>query len=218
MLSTFAFTDAHWDEISQRGWTQHPQAVDHSICRKLLSLAQDRYEVGRFRPARIGAGSRSTNDLSVRGDEILWLQSGAQHDDQILQALADLRKTLNEQLRIGLCREEFHWARYPVGTGYQRHLDCPPTRSLSSGDSGSLPSAAGRRVSCLLYLNPDWKQEWGGHLEIESPDQKTSHQIMPKIGQMVIFRSDLVWHQVRPSLYPRWSLCGWFRDDQSRSS
>jgi hypothetical protein len=45
-----------------------------------------------------------------------------------------------------------------------------------------------RRLNVLLYLNRDWDEEWGGKLELWSPDMKRSeHQIAPLFNRLVVF-------------------------------
>jgi len=48
-----------------------------------------------------------------------------------------------------------------------------------------------RRVNLLVYLNPDWKEEYGGFLELWTRDMKTRVQnIMPSFNRAVIFNTD----------------------------
>jgi Rps23 Pro-64 3,4-dihydroxylase Tpa1-like proline 4-hydroxylase len=53
-----------------------------------------------------------------------------------------------------------------------------------------------RRVNILLYLNPDWKEEYGGHLELWSKDMKSCMvRTSPDIGKLTIFSStDFSYH------------------------
>ncbi len=53
-----------------------------------------------------------------------------------------------------------------------------------------------RRVNVLVYLNPDWQDEWGGHLELWDPDmQSCGRRIRPLAGRCVIFNtSDKSFH------------------------
>lgn len=48
-----------------------------------------------------------------------------------------------------------------------------------------------RRVNLLLYLNDDWKEEWGGNLELYSKDNLTSPAISvpPIFNRCVIFNT-----------------------------
>lgn len=45
-----------------------------------------------------------------------------------------------------------------------------------------------RRINLLLYLNKDWKKEWGGNLELWEKDMsKMTHSIEPIFNRAVIF-------------------------------
>ena len=48
-----------------------------------------------------------------------------------------------------------------------------------------------RRVNLLLYLNKDWKEEWGGNLELYSPDDldRPVVKITPEFNRCVIFNT-----------------------------
>jgi hypothetical protein len=53
-----------------------------------------------------------------------------------------------------------------------------------------------RRVNTFVYLNDDWKAEYGGHLELWSQDMKSCVQnILPTLGRYVVFSStDFSYH------------------------
>lgn len=55
-----------------------------------------------------------------------------------------------------------------------------------------------RRLNLLLYLNPDWREEWGGVLELWDRDVKQRcHAIPPILNRCVIFEtSDHSFHGV----------------------
>jgi len=45
-----------------------------------------------------------------------------------------------------------------------------------------------RRLNLLLYLNKDWREEFGGHLELWSPDMKRcAHRVLPLFNRCVVF-------------------------------
>ncbi|WP_448582787.1 2OG-Fe(II) oxygenase [Thermaurantiacus sp.] len=49
-----------------------------------------------------------------------------------------------------------------------------------------------RRLNLLVYLNDDWDERWGGHLELWTRDMKERRaQIAPIMGRAVIFNTDL---------------------------
>jgi Rps23 Pro-64 3,4-dihydroxylase Tpa1-like proline 4-hydroxylase len=48
-----------------------------------------------------------------------------------------------------------------------------------------------RRVNVLLYLNENWQEEWGGHLELWTKDMKNCFEkILPIFNRCVIFNTD----------------------------
>jgi hypothetical protein len=45
-----------------------------------------------------------------------------------------------------------------------------------------------RRLNVILFLNPEWQEEWGGHLELWSEDMKKAEcRIAPLGGRIAIF-------------------------------
>lgn len=55
-----------------------------------------------------------------------------------------------------------------------------------------------RRLNLLLYLNKNWAEEKGGHLELWSSDMSQSVAILPVFNRMVIFATDnQSWHGYR---------------------
>jgi Rps23 Pro-64 3,4-dihydroxylase Tpa1-like proline 4-hydroxylase len=61
-----------------------------------------------------------------------------------------------------------------------------------------------RRLNILVYLNPVWKEEWGGHIELWDRDVKTCHQrCVPALNRCLIFEtSDISYHGVAPITAP----------------
>lgn len=47
-----------------------------------------------------------------------------------------------------------------------------------------------RRINVLVYLNKDWDEAWGGHLELwDTEMKKAEHRIAPLFNRMVIFNT-----------------------------
>lgn len=60
-----------------------------------------------------------------------------------------------------------------------------------------------RRLNLLVYLNPYWTEEKGGHLELWSPDMSESVAILPVFNRMLIFATDSKsWHGHRHIITP----------------
>lgn len=53
-----------------------------------------------------------------------------------------------------------------------------------------------RRLNLILYLNRDWKEEWGGHLELWNRDMsKCEAKVAPRFNRCVIFNTtDFSYH------------------------
>src|SRR5690606_34335297 len=114
----------------------------------------------------------------IRGDRILWLEPGQSAAcDRYLEVMEALRQALNRQLFLGLEDFECHFAFYPPGAYYQRHLD-----RFRDDDA--------RTVSVVLYLNPDWQSEQGGQLRLYLEDGQggeTALDIQPDAGRLACF-------------------------------
>jgi len=48
-----------------------------------------------------------------------------------------------------------------------------------------------RKLNLIVYLNEDWQESWGGHLEIWNPEMTQLHKsVLPVHNRAVIFRTD----------------------------
>lgn len=65
-----------------------------------------------------------------------------------------------------------------------------------------------RKLTCLYYLNPDWKDQDGGQLRIHLNSE--SWDISPQLDRLVVFRSTDVEHEVLPSFADRLALTVWY--------
>ena len=197
MIRTVFVTDA----LAGDGWTCIPEFLPDTTWRGLASEVRERHVGGGLRAASVGTGERSGVTRDVRGDQIHWLEptaaSGAQQD--ALSRLEDLRRTLNRELQLGLFEFEGHFALYAPGAGYRRHRD-------------QHRGSHARVLSCVLYLNADWRAEDEGQLRLYlDTARRDYHDVLPEGGSLVCFLSDRFWHEVRPARRERLSLTGWFR-------
>lgn len=63
------------------------------------------------------------------------------------------------------------------------------------------PVVAGheRRLNLILFLNTEWREEWGGAFEVCRPDGTVAERIYPAPGRLIAFEtSDLSYHGVQP--------------------
>lgn len=61
-----------------------------------------------------------------------------------------------------------------------------------------------RRLNAILYLVPEWCEEWGGATVLTKPDGVTVlNRVYPKPGRLLLFEaSDLAYHGVEPVTCP----------------
>jgi SM-20-related protein len=155
---------------------------------------------GALKTAGIGRGQTQEIAPQVRGDAIAWLNAeSADTDDQSARQFLDaLRMALNENLYLSLDHIEAHFALYPPGGRYSKHLD-------RHRDTDA------RVISLVLYLNETWQSAWGGQLKIFDVQDNLTQTVEPCGGTLVLFRSEQFPHEVIPAVQNRYSLTGWFR-------
>jgi SM-20-related protein len=151
---------------------------------------------GRFKRAGISTSKLVSND--VRRDEILWLdpERATTTQMELLHRMELLRLTLNRKLYLGLRTFEGHYASYPPGGFYKRHLD----RFAEKND---------RMVSVSLYLNTSWLEKDGGKLYLYA--KQGPIEVLPIGGTLACFLSGEVEHEVTESHAERLSFTGWFK-------
>lgn len=163
----------------------------------------DNYENDAFKKAAIGNKTNENIEKSVRGDFILWINEADAGDAEhiFFKKINSLIEYLNKTCFLGILQKEFHYALYPEGTFYKRHLD-----TFQNDDR--------RKLSLVCYLNDeDWKPENGGELVIykEENGLKIAKNIYPLPGKLVIFESQLLEHEVKLVKTKRLSITGWLK-------
>jgi Rps23 Pro-64 3,4-dihydroxylase Tpa1-like proline 4-hydroxylase len=185
------------EALAGPGWGVVTDAVSPPCVRALAARVAELDLEGEFRAAAVGAGRGRAVRPQVRGDRIRWLDAPAvRAERQLLGRLETVRVALNRELQLGVGELDCHYAIYPAGAGYARHLD----RS---------PAGAERVVSLALYLNESWSHGDGGELRLYADAGPVT--ILPRAGTLVAFMSERFEHEVRPAARERTSLSGWFR-------
>ncbi|SFW30281.1 SM-20-related protein [Sinomicrobium oceani] len=162
----------------------------------------EKYEDDHFKKAAIGNRVSEVVEKTVRGDFIFWLNESANDkgEEQFFRKINDFVTYLNRTCFMGILHKEFHYALYPEGTFYKRHLD-----TFQNDDR--------RKLSIVYYLNEEnWLPEYGGELVIY-PNEKGAEPITiyPFPGKMVIFESQILEHEVKPVQRERLSITGWLK-------
>lgn len=186
------------DDLATQGWSLLPGFADQTLTAELAQECRARVKNGALSPARVGRGAGQEIREAIRGDQIEWLEPGqSAPTDAYLQLIDGLRLALNQQLFLGLDSYESHFAFYPAGAFYKKHLD-----RFRDDDR--------RTVSVVLYLNEQWQDDFGGELRLYLPDGET-RDVRPEAGSLVVFMSADMPHEVLPATRERLSLAGWFR-------
>ncbi len=186
------------DHLAAYGWAVTPDLLVPPAIAALIQEAQSLWTGAAFKSAGVGRGAELQVRADIRSDHILWLDEAnlTAPQTEYRTALEILRQELNAQLFVGVQELEAHYAVYPPGAFYQKHLD-----RFSTADE--------RILSCSLYLNPNWDEANGGELRLYEGAQ--SIDIYPHAGTFVLFRSDAIYHEVLPATRERFSLTGWFK-------
>ena len=159
-----------------------------------------KYDADRFKKSAIGNRTNEEIDRSVRGDFILWMDETSANEAEKLffGKINEFVNYLNKTCFLGILHKEFHYAVYPKGTFYKRHLD-----TFQNDDR--------RKLSIVCYLNEDnWLRENGGELTIYT--EKEDLDILPLPGKLVIFESQILEHEVKMvKASERLSITGWLK-------
>jgi SM-20-related protein len=188
--------------FSEQDWVCCPGFLGAPRITALRRESEILHAAGRFHAAGIGQGVR--HDTDVRGDEILWLEDERNLAPEAARVLRDefseLREAINAVTFLGLQDFEGHYAVYPPGACYTRHVD------RFKGDSR-------RVISVVLYLNDAWGAQDGGELCLyrDQTGEQPVARIVPQAGTLVCFLSAAVPHEVLAARRTRLSLTGWFR-------
>lgn len=187
--------------LTDKGWCVLPDFLPPETVAALRDECLARQETGRFHRAGVGPGQAEVV-ADIRRDRILWLEQDdpnpavrAYHD-----ATETLRQAVNRDFFLGLHELESHFAVYPEGGFYKKHLD-----RFRDDDR--------RTLTAIVYLNDDWTEADGGLLRFwpDPSGEGEAIDIVPSGGTLVTFLSELYWHEVLPARRARLALTGWFR-------
>lgn len=162
-----------------------------------------KHEEDAFKKAAVGNRVNENIIKSIRGDFILWLNEAEANaaETSFFDKVNDFIQYMNRTCFMGILHKEFHYALYPEGTFYKRHLD-----TFQNDDR--------RKLSIVCYLNEeDWQPEYGGELVIYTEENGTEVEkvLYPFPGRVVIFESQILEHEVKPVKQPRLSITGWLK-------
>ncbi|WP_281213537.1 2OG-Fe(II) oxygenase [Shewanella insulae] len=186
------------DQLATQGYVVlhdlFPQPMLQALLNGITGLRQE-----DFKAAAIGRQQDQQVIESIRRDKICWLNETMDFTQAYFAWSERLRLAVNRYLYLGLFDQEAMLAYYAPGAFYKRHLD-------------AFRGQTNRKLTSILYLNPDWQPSHGGELLMYEGDEIEPFQVVePRFGTMVIFLSERFPHEVSLSHHDRYSLTSWYR-------
>ncbi|MCX7545582.1 2OG-Fe(II) oxygenase [Marinicella gelatinilytica] len=186
------------ESIVKQGYVVLNQVFDVDYLTRLLKQLKA-LDSREFNRAGIGREDTFQKNVFVRSDEIHWLSGEENFLTRYNQWVEALRLYVNRHLFLGLYEYESMFAHYPVGAFYKKHLD-------------AFKAGINRRLSTVLYLNPQWGPQDGGQLVMyDKESDQVLCEVLPVFGRMILFLSEEFPHEVLPASRSRYSLTGWYR-------
>ena len=191
-------------EIYQNSYVIIDDFIDEEFRRALLKEQIDLLEKGMFRHAAVGKGGQKQVRTEIRSDEVLWMDQDnlSPLQSAYWEKVEQIRQVLNQRCFLGLRSFEGHFARYPIGSFYKKHLD-------------QFHAVPHRVVTVIVYLNDSWSAEDEGALRLYFPQVDGSElieDVLPLGGRLVVFLSAEIPHEVLPTKKERISITGWLRN------
>lgn len=163
----------------------------------LFNELSELYEADCFRKSAVGNKLNETIERSIRSDFICWIDE-RKYAKPFFNKINDFIEYLNKTCFAGIVSKEFHYAVYPKGSFYKKHLD-----TFQNDDK--------RIISIAFYLNETWDISLGGELNLYL--EKETLSVQPTNGKIVLFDSKTIEHEVMSVLSERkrFSITGWLK-------
>jgi SM-20-related protein len=189
------------DALAEQDFAIVDDFLDPSELHLLRDTLLAHHAAGHFKDAGIGNQAAYQQNKAVRGDQIEWIEREQLPETChfFFDRIEALSNYLNVTCYLGIRSWELHFAMYPPGSFYKRHLD-----AFQKGNA--------RRISVVCYLNADWQDSYGGQLRLYLP-ANTHLDVTPVGGRLVCFRSDSLEHEVLPATHERLSITGWLKSE-----
>ncbi|KAG0271108.1 hypothetical protein BGZ95_001139 [Linnemannia exigua] len=215
--STFSvLKSTNANQLFEQGYTVLDNVLPLSTIQSVRQWATEMFKSGQMDKA---SGKHNEEDDpfregNARGDYTIWVSPGSKFLEVSpeLKACVDwFSRELHEDLTKVVHlhgQAEYQLAYYPPDSShYERHRDSFPTDDKEDIDQ--------RRVTAIVYFNPDWKQGNGGELRIfdkgMGDEDEKEIDIAPLAARCVVFLSGVMDHAVMPAFEERIALTSWYR-------
>ena len=191
------------DDIAEKDWSVQDAFLPAGLLSNLQKEIKIMEEKRHFRPARVGSGPDSRLVPEIRTDLVMWLDPDnlSVCQKEYWNIIDVLKNEINRNFYLNLREFEAHFTIYKPGAFYKKHID-------------QFARVKQRTISCILYLNENWIEDYGGQLRIYINNEDESESfldVLPLPGTFVCFRSDKTYHEVLPANRERYSLTGWLK-------
>ena len=194
-------------DISQRGYAVIDHFLSEDEVKALLNEVHQKFEQGEFKRAGFGRKETYKVDDDIRGDHIHWIDKeelASKHT--YFDKMDELIRYINKTCYLGLKDYEIHFAIYPKGSHYIRHID-------------QFKNTSKRKLSVICYLNIGWTEKNRGNLKLYVEDavtgEETTVNILPLGGRLVCFESSKLEHEVEEGTKDRYSITGWMLTEEA---
>ncbi|WBL22248.1 2OG-Fe(II) oxygenase [Zunongwangia sp. HRR-M8] len=189
------------DDLLEKQYCIVDDFFENEEISRLRGALISQYQEDQFKKSAIGNRTNELVEKAIRGDFILWMNEAEAGETEkiFFNKINNLVDYLNRTCFMGILHKEFHYAVYPKGTFYKRHLD-------------TFQNDSRRKLSIVSYLNDDsWENTNGGELVIYKEDGN-EEVIYPLPGRVVIFESQILEHEVKEvKNSERLSITGWLK-------
>ncbi len=230
--------------LQQHGWVVCDNFIPLDLVRRVrieAGLFKEHYEQSEIWVGKRADVGAHLSVPSVRGDKVLWmcgahnapegvsrvvktkgeiepckLEIKAQSAIKNFLGLKELVHTVDnfiDHLKPNVAklsriyeRSDAMLAIYPgAGSRFARHID------NTTND--------GRRITVLVYLNPNWQKEHGGAVRLSPLDSpENAIDVYPESGRLLIFYSSQIPHEVLPTFGERHAITMWYYDTDERKA
>jgi SM-20-related protein len=199
-------------QLIARGWATVDDWMPADVVERIASVTAASIST-RSSGCSDGVMWRTPEPRHARTDVATWLTAGRRPADDPLLAAHLLPRF--EALAVDLCalmagvngRLEVQLACFPadVQARYRRHTDA---------NADGRPTSAERKVTCILYCNPEWCPASAGCLRLTRADHDRGNaagtvDIEPIGGRLLVFMSGAIPHEVLATQADRFAVTAW---------